>query len=285
LIAKASALFLTLTFLAQSPAIAGDVGAPAKTGAELAKLLKPLNIDELRPKLQFYAEQGVPVYALRRIFDYLKANQLKPLTVQESREETSKVWLNNIFNIAVIDFSRPSTEPRLFLMNLEDGTFEMHYVSHGTATGYLYAHTFSNNFDSHQSSLGMFVTGWTYQSNAFQGTALKIYGLEQSNNNVFERFVVIHPASYASPKFVEDSKKLGYGARLGRSFGCFAVDPQFAPHIIDRLKNGALLFAYDHDTYEPGTPLPPGVNPKPSAKDDRGVDTQIELDQREPRRK
>ena len=65
--------------------------------------------------------------------------------------------------LTVIDYSLPSTEPRLWVLDLERGEVLYHeLVAHGRGTGDNYATRFSNVNDSRQTSLGLFLTGGTY---------------------------------------------------------------------------------------------------------------------------
>jgi len=48
----------------------------------------------------------------------------------------------------------------------------------------------------------------------------------------------MHPADYVSRAF-----RLQSGGRLGRSFGCPALDPLVAPRIIERIRDGSMLYA------------------------------------------
>ena len=65
--------------------------------------------------------------------------------------------------LTVIDYSRPSSQERLWVFDLK--TRELLYeelVAHGQGTGADLATRFSNENESHQTSLGLFVTDTTY---------------------------------------------------------------------------------------------------------------------------
>ena len=55
-----------------------------------------------------------------------------------------------------------------------------------------------------------------------------------ADRNALARAVVIHPANYVS-----DS-----GHHAGRSWGCPAVDPDVHDEVINKLRGGAMIFAY-----------------------------------------
>lgn len=143
--------------------------------------------------------------------------------------------------LAVIDYSRPSTEPRLWVFDLGRGRllFE-ELVAHGRGTGERLAQRFSNIEGSHMSSLGLFRAADTYDG--ANGYSLKLHGLEPGfNDRALERAIVMHGAPYVSREFAAQQ------GRLGRSWGCPAVRTEVARRMIDTLKHGALLFAYYPD--------------------------------------
>ena len=143
--------------------------------------------------------------------------------------------------LAVIDYSRPSTEQRLWVFDLEQvRLLYAEHVAHGRNSGENYANAFSNRESSHQSSLGLFTMAETYIGG--NGYSLRMDGLEPGVNDLARaRAIVMHGASYVDP-----TNALRQG-RLGRSFGCPAVRPAVADAIIDTLKGGQLLFAYYPD--------------------------------------
>ena len=143
--------------------------------------------------------------------------------------------------LAVVDYSRPSTERRLWLFDLPTKRLlHAEYVAHGRDSGENFAHAFSNIEGSHQSSLGLFLTEDTYTGG--NGYSLRLDGLEPgTNDQARDRLIVMHGASYVNPL-----QALRQG-RLGRSFGCPALRPEVARAVIDDLKNHQLLFAYYPD--------------------------------------
>jgi hypothetical protein len=140
--------------------------------------------------------------------------------------------------LTVIDYSLPSTEPRLWVLDLQRGEVLFHeLVAHGAGSGDNYATRFSNVMDSRQTSLGLFLTGGTYQGG--NGYSLKLQGLDEGiNDRAEERHIVMHGAWYVSP---EHARSQG---RLGRSWGCPALSEAVAPTVIDRIKGGSFVFSY-----------------------------------------
>ena len=143
--------------------------------------------------------------------------------------------------LTVIDYSKPSTEPRLFVYDLQSKALEYsELVAHGSGSGDNMATRFSNEPDTHESSLGLFVAGDTYIGK--NGYSLRLNGLDRGfNDRALERGIVIHGAAYVAPGFVETQ------GRLGRSWGCPALRPAVAKNVIDRVKGGGLVFAYYPD--------------------------------------
>ncbi|CAM3253153.1 hypothetical protein SB6411_02333 [Klebsiella spallanzanii] len=70
---------------------------------------------------------------------------------------------------------------------------------------------------------------------AKHGRALRLEGLEESNNNAYIRGIVFHGVPYADEEYINK-----YG-RCGRSYGCPAVAYDIVQSLIDKLKGGSLL--------------------------------------------
>lgn len=143
--------------------------------------------------------------------------------------------------LTVIDYSLASTQPRLWVFDLASGKLLFNeLVAHGKNSGKNYAYRFSNQLGSRQSSLGLFQTKDTYDGS--NGYSLRMEGLDQGfNDKAMERAIVFHGAPYVNPKHV---KKFG---RLGRSWGCPAVNSGIAKKVIDTIKGEQLLFSYYPD--------------------------------------
>lgn len=144
--------------------------------------------------------------------------------------------------LAVIDYSRPSTEPRLWVFDLATRTLlYRELVAHGRNTGENLATQFSNTAESRQSSLGLFRTLGTYVGR--NGYSLRLEGLEPgTNDRALERALVIHGATYVNPALARQQ------GRIGRSYGCPAVRSAIARPLIDTLKGGQYVFSYYPDS-------------------------------------
>jgi hypothetical protein len=143
--------------------------------------------------------------------------------------------------LTVIDYSKPSTEERLWVYDLETRALVyQELVAHGQGSGGNMATSFSNAAESHQTSLGLFVTADTYVGK--NGSSLRLDGLDTGfNDRARERAIVMHGAPYVSGATAQAQ------GRLGRSWGCPAVRPAVAREMIDRVKGGGLVFAYYPD--------------------------------------
>lgn len=175
----------------------------------------------------------------QQAFDFAKQGLHKML-------EDGKLLNDSI--ISIIDFSQPSNQKRLFVLDLKNYKILFNtLVAHGRNSGRELATSFSNQNKSFQSSPGFYITGKTYEGS--NGYSLKLEGIEKGiNDNAFERGIVIHGADYVCDAFVNTQ---GY---IGRSQGCPAVPLQANMPIINTIKNGTCLFVY-HPSYINKSPL------------------------------
>jgi hypothetical protein len=143
--------------------------------------------------------------------------------------------------LTVIDYSKPSTEQRLWVLDLQsERVLYQELVAHGQGSGENFATRFSNQDGSHQTSLGLFRTADTYVGS--NGYSLRLDGLEAGvNDKARDRAIVMHGAPYVNPA---TTKVVG---RLGRSWGCPALRPAVARSVIDTIKEGSLVFSYYPD--------------------------------------
>ena len=155
--------------------------------------------------------------------------------------------------LTIIDFSKPSYDKRVWVINLKSDKLLMKlYTAQGKGSGLVYARHFSNKPGSYETSLGVYETLNPYVGK--HGLSLRIKGLERGiNNNTFRRDIVIHPAWYVTSKFIEKFH------RAGRSWGCFALNPEKSRKFINLTSGGSILFAYatqeKNDPYLTGTKL------------------------------
>ena len=133
--------------------------------------------------------------------------------------------------LTICDFTQPSSNPRLYVIDLKDYKISMQtWVAHGKKSGETYAYQFSNNTHSHKSSIGFYLTGETYFGK--KGFSLRMDGLDNTNSNCRKRGIVVHGSNYVGPNL------------SGRSFGCPAVPKEVADSLINLIKGKSLLFIY-----------------------------------------
>lgn len=171
-----------------------------------------------------------------------KCNIISPEALKMSLNAYQYLLENNQLKnkniLTVVDFSKPSTEERLFVIDLTSKKIiSKSLVAHGQGSGELYATSFSNINQSFQSSLGAFVANETYIG--ANGLSLRLDGMETGiNSNARARSVVVHPAKYVSYDFINQNGK------LGRSQGCPALPENKSKEVISLIKGGSCFFIY-----------------------------------------
>lgn len=171
--------------------------------------------------LDHFVELGVPKEPLMKVLNYLQEN---PETVKNQEYVT------------IIDFSKHSSEKRLYLLDLVGETLQTMHVAHGEGTdpgNTGYATDFSNIVDSHMSSLGMYLTAETYYGQ--NGYSLRLDGLSETNSRARERYIVVHGSNYINPETNE----------VGRSWGCPSVSMDLHVEFIDKIKNESILYIFN----------------------------------------
>jgi len=140
--------------------------------------------------------------------------------------------------IALADFSVASKDMRFHIVDLVGGQSWSYLVAHGKGsdpehTGYL--QRFSNDMGSLATSHGAYKTGEMYVG--IHGRAMRLNGLEPTNDLADPRAIVIHGADYVTEDHIA---KWG---KLGRSEGCFAVAPHMLEAVLSLLGPGRMLYA------------------------------------------
>lgn len=143
--------------------------------------------------------------------------------------------------LTIIDYTLSSKEKRMYVIDLKSKRLLFNnVVAHGRNTGEEYAKQFSNQLNSHKSSLGFFVTQNPYIGS--NGYSLALEGVDEGFNDMArKRAIVMHGAPYASETII---KTKGY---LGRSYGCPTLPPQLNEKVIKKIMGGNCLFAYYPD--------------------------------------
>ncbi len=168
-------------------------------------------------------------------YSYLDPEHLIPATQLKTALnyfESHQDLIKNKQYMGIIDFKLHNSKERFYIIDMVSGKVEKYLVAHGknSDTDFDgYATKFSNINDSKMSSLGFYLTAETY--NGDHGYSLRLDGLSSTNSNARERAIVLHGAQYVAP-----------GDKIGRSFGCPAVEMRFHQLIIDELKGRSLIF-------------------------------------------
>lgn len=143
--------------------------------------------------------------------------------------------------ITIIDLAKSSCTKRMWIVDLINKDLLLNtWVAHGNGSGDDLPSYFSNESDSHASSLGFYITEGIY--NGKHGRSLRLNGMDAGfNDNARARSIVVHAAPYVSQGSIN---QLG---RLGRSEGCPAVSPKVAKKVINIIKGGSVLFINGND--------------------------------------
>ena len=142
-------------------------------------------------------------------------------------ELANKYKVSNQRYVTIIDYSKPITAQRLFIVDMKSRQVILRSrVSHAYNSGFLYATEFSNVPGSEKSLLGAYVTGGTKYGRF--GYSMYLKGLDSGiNSNAYKRAIIFH-----------SSKKM----KTIWSAGCFATDEVTNKKIIDLIKGGSLVY-------------------------------------------
>ncbi|PIQ43287.1 MAG: hypothetical protein COV52_08425 [Gammaproteobacteria bacterium CG11_big_fil_rev_8_21_14_0_20_46_22] len=145
--------------------------------------------------------------------------------------------------LTLIDYNDPSFKKRLWVIDMKNAKVEYNtYVAQGKGTGLIYAKHFSDKAGTDASSLGVYLTGNTYEGE--HGYSMRLHGLDKGfNDNAYKRAVVMHSAWYVGQKFV---KAHGY---TGRSWGCTALSQRMEPKVVKAIEDGTVLVGYYPDKH------------------------------------
>jgi hypothetical protein len=165
----------------------------------------------------------------RKAFDYALAGWDKLL-------KQGKLWNDSI--IAIADFSQPSSQRRLYVLDIKNFKLLFHtLVAHGRNSGKEWATYFSNKPASYKSSPGFYITKQAYHGS--NGYSLKLDGIENGiNDKASRRAIVMHGANYVDESYISSQ---GY---IGRSQGCPAIPLREAKLIINTIKEGTCFYIY-----------------------------------------
>jgi hypothetical protein len=201
-----------------------DQNAPI--GGSATPIVRPPHMDE-----------PADDYQLSRSYSNVDPNHIVPAKHLQRALAFYDFNYNSITNkqyMTVIDFSLNATQRRFFLINMQTGEVQPMLTAVGAGSdpdGDGVATMFSNVAGSHMSSLGFYLTADEYVGG--NGRSLHLHGLSDSNNNAYDRLIVIHGAAYVSEA----------DNHAGRSFGCPAIDKKLLDDVIAKTEGGSLMYA------------------------------------------
>lgn len=170
--------------------------------------------------------------------------------------QDSQITLDKKRVFALIDYTAPSDERRMFLVDRLTGGISMMAVAHGRYKAHMlnthlsenknsikHARYFSNELGSNAPSSGFYVSGVEYEGKF--GRSMVLHGLEDGiNDNACERAVVVHKHLMVTR-----------GSAHALSSGCPMISRDYIDHVINLLEghydpatnevtNGSVVFIY-----------------------------------------
>lgn len=135
--------------------------------------------------------------------------------------------------ITIIDFKKRSDLQRFYVVNMQTGVVEKFRTAHGIGSDKNkdgLAEIFGNVVNSGKSSLGFIRTGEVYWGKFKR--SVRLDGLQTSNSKLRERAVVLHGWDNVHERPVLQ----------GLSWGCPALDWAVKDGVIDKVKEGSLMY-------------------------------------------
>lgn len=170
-------------------------------------------------------------------YSYLDPKRIVPSALLKKAVlyfEANKSHIANRKYISVIDFAKNSRRTRFFIISIADGSVWPIHTSHGKGSDSNHdgiATSFGNVSGSGKSSVGFYRTAETYQGK--HGYSLRLDGLSETNSKARARAIVIHGADYVKEASVKQ----------GRSLGCPAVSMAIRTKVVDKIKEGSIIYA------------------------------------------
>jgi hypothetical protein len=175
------------------------------------------------PTYFFWYKPKFKISKTRSFKKYPENNSAVYSALKEKAGEANKFLLDKKFNTEIcflIDMNIESGRNRFFVYDIKkDSVLFSGLVAHGSCDEtFRTTPNFSNKINSGCSSMGKYKIGGAYTGKF--GLSYKLYGLDSSNNNAFQRFVVLH--EYGCVPEQET-----YPIPICNSRGCPMVSPGF----------------------------------------------------------
>lgn len=184
--------------------------------------------------------KAVSLIGVKEDSDHSKKYKEKLIQKATAARQFTRVKNYNNNYAFLIDLSLPSGQNRFFIYDLRnDSVIKAGLVTHGNCFEYwLEGRRYSNVVGSGCSSLGKYKIGNPYTGK--WGYSYKLYGLDSTNSNAYERTVVLHGHSCVSETEVADE--------ICQSNGCPTVNPGFLESLKNIINNSGkplLLWIYE----------------------------------------
>jgi len=157
----------------------------------------------------------------------------KPFKKIKTKATEAKKFINaNNYNNTfcfLVDMSMGSGQMRFFVYDLEkDSILKNGLVTHGRCNeDWLEGRRYGNKIGCGCTSLGKYKIGYPYTGRF--GLAFKLYGLDSTNSNAFNRYVVLHSHECVPESEVSND--------ICQSDGCPTVAPGFLKELEPMIKN------------------------------------------------
>ncbi len=170
-------------------------------------------------------------------------NSIEKRLITHVKEVQALVSQNTRYNDEIgffVDMSIPSGKNRFFIYNLkENKIIDQGLVAHGSGseTGIEGKLKFSNINNSLSTSIGKYYVDKSYFGQF--GKAYKLYGLDKTNSNAYDRNIVLH--KYSKVPYDEQE------ASICNSFGCPMVNEKYFKRlesILDSSEKNIILEIY-----------------------------------------
>lgn len=191
-----------------------------------------------------YHPNTVPVSVLKEELKKKEDNNRFLLRLQNKASFAKQFVAQKGFSnryVFLIDMRLPSGKKRFFIYDLQkDSIIHAGLVAHGSCNKrFLEAAQFSNEPQCGCSADGKYKVGEIYKGRF--GKAFKLYGLDNTNNNAYQRYIVLHAYSCVPDEEV-------YPRPICNSLGCPMVSYQFLAMlttIIEETEKPILLWIYN----------------------------------------
>ncbi len=171
-----------------------------------------------------------------------ETNKNALLRLKQKADDIALYAKQNHFNnqyCFMVDMKIESGKKRFFVYNFKKDSVELSgLVTHGGGKTNAAAIQFSNTPNSLCTSVGRYKIGNSY--NGKFGLAFKLYGLDKTNSNAYNRFVVLHSHACVPNEEVAP-------LNICESWGCPTVAPAFLMELkkyIDQSEQPILLNIY-----------------------------------------